>query len=87
MDEIRAAGAEGEGGQVIPNRRFTVTEQVGPFAVSVGFKQDHRGEWTIPFEVFVSERGKSGSELDGHLYEIGVAASALMQGKLRSGGG
>ena len=66
---------------MIPNRRLTVTEQIGPFAVSVGFKQDHQGEWTIPFEVFVSARGKSGSELDGHLYEIGVAASKMMQGK------
>lgn len=48
---------------------------------SVGFKQDHLGNWTIPFEVFVTARGKSGSELDGHLYEIGVAASKLMQGE------
>jgi len=77
--EERNAGAEGEGGQVIPARRFTVTEQVGPFAVSVGFKQDHLGNWTIPFEVFITARGKSGSELDGHLYEIGVRASKLMQ--------
>jgi hypothetical protein len=66
---------------MIPERRFTVTEQIGPFAVSVGFKQDNAGEWTIPFEVFITARGKSGSELDGHLYEIGVAASKLMQGE------
>lgn len=65
---------------MIPDRRFTVTEQVGPFAVSVGFKQDHLGNWTIPFEVFVTARGKSGTELDSHLYEIGVRASKLMQG-------
>lgn len=64
---------------MIPDRRYTVTEQIGPFAVSVGFKQDHLGNWTIPFEVFITARGKSGSELDGHLYEIGVAASKLMQ--------
>lgn len=66
---------------MIPPRRFTTTEQVGPFAVSVGFKQDHMGEWTIPFEVFVTARGKSGTELDGHLYEIGIAASKMMQNK------
>lgn len=65
---------------MIPDRRYTVTEQVGPFAVSVGFMQDHLGNWTIPFEVFITARGKSGSELDGHLYEIGVRASKLMQG-------
>ena len=66
---------------MIPDRRFTVTEQIGPFAVSVGFKQDHLGEWTIPFEVFVTARGKSGTELDDHLYEIGLRASKLMQGE------
>lgn len=66
---------------MIPTRRATITQQIGPFAVSVGFKQDHMGEWTVPFEVFISARGKSGSELDGHLYEIGVAASKLMQGE------
>jgi len=63
----------------IPTRRLTITNQVGPFAVSVGFKQDHTGSWTVPFEVFVTARGKSGTELDGHLYEIGVAASKIMQ--------
>lgn len=81
MGKAWGAGTEGEGGQMIPDRRYTVTEQIGPFAVSVGFKQDHTGAWTIPFEVFVSARGKSGSELDNHLYEIGVAASKLMQGE------
>jgi len=63
----------------IPTRRLTITEQVGPFTVAVGFKQDHTGAWTVPFEVFVTARGKSGTELDGHLYEIGVAASKIMQ--------
>lgn len=64
---------------MIPDRRYTVTEQIGPFAVSVGFKQDHLGNWTIPFEVFITARGKSGTELDDHLYELGVRASKLMQ--------
>ena len=66
---------------MIPDRRFTETQQIGPFAVSVGFRQDHLGNWTIPFEVFITARGKSGSELDDHLYEIGVAASKMMQGE------
>ena len=65
----------------VPKRRLCVTEQVGPFAVSVGFTQDHTGEWTVPCEVFVTARGKSGTELDAHLYDIGVKASKLMQGK------
>lgn len=65
----------------LPKRRLCVTEQVGPFAVSVGFIQDHAGEWSIPCEVFVTARGKSGTELDGHLYDIGVKVSKLMQAK------
>lgn len=65
----------------LPKRRLCVTEQVGPFAVSVGFIQDHNGEWTVPCEVFVQARGKTGTELDGYLYEIGVKASKLMQAK------
>jgi hypothetical protein len=28
---------------MIPARRLTITEQVGPFTVAVGFKQDHTG--------------------------------------------
>jgi hypothetical protein len=65
----------------LTNRRLCVTEQVGPFAVSVGFVQDAHGEWTIPCEVWVNARGKSGTELDGHLYEIGVLVSKLIQGE------
>jgi len=66
---------------MIPDRRFTKTQKVGPFAVSVGFTQDATGGWTVPCEVFVTVRGKIGSELDDHLYEIGVAASKMMQGE------
>jgi len=66
---------------MIPARRFSVTEQVGPFAVTVGFKQGPDGEWSVPFEVFITQRAKSGSELDDHLYELGVKASKLMQGE------
>ena len=72
-----------EGGQmsIAPNRRYSVNEQVGPFVVTVGFTCDHRGEWTVPFEAFVSARGRSGTELDDHLYEIGVRISKIMQGE------
>jgi len=65
----------------MPNRRFCVTEQIGPFSVSVGFVQGTQGEWDVPVEVFVTARGKSGTELDTHLYDIGVAASKIMQGE------
>ena len=65
----------------LPNRRLCITEQVGPFAVSVGFVPDGSGEWTVPAEVFITARGKSGTELDNHLYELGVSVSKLMQGE------
>lgn len=83
MDQEGAAKAQDTGGQVntAPNRRFSVNEQVGPFVVTVGFTQDHRGEWTVPFEAFISARGRSGTELDGHLYEVGIKLSKLMQGE------
>ncbi len=61
----------------LPNRRPCVHERVGPFIVSVGFDpRDGR-----PCEVFISKRAKCGTELDGHLYDLGVAASKLMQGE------
>lgn len=82
--EGQAQGKEAipEGSQMnAPNRRYSVNEQVGPFVISVGFTQDHRGEWTVPLEAFISARGRSGTELDDHLYEIGVRISKLMQGE------
>ena len=65
----------------LPSRRLCITEQIGPFAVSVGFTPDKDGEWTVPAEVFITARGKSGTELDNHLYELGVSVSKLMQGE------
>ena len=81
MDQTGQAEAKDQGREVkAPNRRFSVNEQVGPFVVTVGFTQDHRGDWTVPFEAFISARGRSGTELDEHLYNIGVQISHLMQG-------
>lgn len=59
---------------MIGNRRPCETASVGPFAVTVGF--DEAGK---PFEVFITSRGKSGTSLDGWLYELGVTASKIMQ--------
>ena len=61
---------------MIPNRRPCITETVGPFAVSVGFDP-----WGRAFEVFISARAKSGTELEQHLYDLGVTASKIMQGE------
>ncbi len=61
----------------IPARRHQISETVGPFVVSVGF-DPRDGK---PCEIFVTKRAKPGTELDGHLYELGVAASKIMQGK------
>lgn len=57
----------------LPNRRVCITSDVGPFAVSVGFNDGH------PCEVFVTKRGKSGTDLDDILYEMGVTISKIMQ--------
>jgi len=83
VDQEGQAQAKDTGGEVItaPNRRYSVNEQVGQFVATVGFTQDHTGAWTVPFEVFISARGRSGTELDEQLYEIGVRVSKLMQGE------
>ena len=63
----------------IPARRASVTESVKgdgfSFAVTVGFHPTYGS----PLEVFLTQRGKSGSPLEVTLYEIGVAASKMMQ--------
>ena len=59
----------------LPHRRETVTEDVGPFAVSVSFVEGR------PVEVFMTKRAKVGTELDEILYELGVRASKIMQGE------
>lgn len=83
MDQTGQAEAKDQGREVVkaPNRRFSVNEQVGPFVISVGFTQDHTGAWTVPFEAFISARGRSGTELDEYLYDVGVKISKLMQNK------
>lgn len=58
---------------MLPSRRRTVTENVGPFAVSISFVDGH------PCELFITKRAKSGTELEEHLYELGVTASKIMQ--------
>lgn len=57
----------------LPTRRRCENSDVGPFTVSVGFVAGH------PCEVFVTARGKSGTDLDDWLYELGVKASKIMQ--------
>lgn len=45
------------------------------FAVTVGFDP----QFGNPCEVFLTKRGKSGSDLETTLYELGVLASKIMQ--------
>ena len=63
-----------------PNRRPSITDEVigdgYEFAVTVGFDP----EFGNPCEVFMTKRGKSGTEL----YELGVLASKIMQENDRS---
>lgn len=61
----------------LPNRRHCVTHEIGPVAVSVGF--DPRNG--APCEVFFTKRMKTGTEIETLLYDIGVEASRIMQGK------
>ena len=62
-----------------PNRRPSITDEVRgegfELAVTVGFDPDFGN----PCEVFLTKRGKSGSELEATLYELGVLASKIMQ--------
>tara|TARA_Y100000310_G_scaffold224809_1_gene226685 strand:+ start:692 stop:979 length:288 start_codon:yes stop_codon:yes gene_type:complete len=67
-----------------PNRRPSITDEVVgdgyEFAVTVGFDP----EFGNPCEVFMTKRGKSGTELEATLYELGVLASKIMQENDRS---
>ncbi len=65
---------------MIPTRRPNYTTDVGPFSVTVSFMPDKRANDMCgrPVEVFISRRAKTGTELDDHLYQIGVEASRLM---------
>ena len=67
-----------------PNRRPSITDEVigdgYEFAVTVGFDP----EFGNPCEVFMTKRGKSGTELEATLYELGVLASKIMQENDRS---
>ena len=62
-----------------PHRRPSITDEVRgegfELAVTVGFDPDFGN----PCEVFLTKRGKSGSELEATLYELGVLASKIMQ--------
>ena len=67
-----------------PNRRTSFTDEVTgegyEFAVTVGFDP----AFGNACEVFLTKRGKSGTELEATLYELGVLASKMMQEKDRS---
>lgn len=69
----------------IPNRRPCITERVGKFAITVSFMPDRRAKDLCgqPIEVFVTKRGRSGTELEEDLYDLGATASRLMHKKWR----
>ena len=62
-----------------PTRRPSVTDEVVGdgfiLAVTVGFDPNFGN----PCEIFLTKRGKSGSQLETTLYELGVLASKIMQ--------
>lgn len=57
----------------IPNRRAAVTVTSGPLAATVSFVDGH------PFEVFFTARGKSGTDIDTLLSDLGIVISKAMQ--------
>ena len=59
----------------VPKRRHGIHERTMNFHFAGGFNK----EWQ-PVEVFITGRGKSGTDLDVELYELGVKISKLMQG-------
>ncbi len=61
----------------LPTRRELLSYEFGPFVMSVGFCPTTKQVC----EIWYSMRGKSGTELDGYLYEMGVTASKLIQGE------
>ena len=65
----------------LPSRRPCVTEEIGMgISVTVSFHP----ETMEPIEVFLSQRGKaSDNPMQEALYNLGVAASNLMQGEGR----
>jgi len=67
-----------------PNRRPSITAEVAgegfEFGVTVGFDPIFGN----PCEIFMTKRGKSGTELETTLYELGVLASKIMQDNDRS---
>lgn len=60
----------------IPNRLVCITTDIGPFAVTMSFVDGHA------VEMFMTDRGKSGTQLDDILYELGVTVSKMMQGEI-----
>ena len=69
----------------IPTRRPCITENVGPFAVTVSFMPDKRAKdlCGAPCEVFITKRARGGSWLDENQRLMGVVASKLMQHEWR----
>jgi len=67
----------------LPWRRPCLTEKVDGFAVTVSYDPRplfHEGR-AVPCEAFITNRAKSGSELEAHQVELSIAMSKMMQGE------
>ncbi len=64
----------------LPWRRPCITEKVDGFAVTVSYdpREMLKGR-IVPVECFITNRAKSGSELEEHQIKLGIAMSKLMQ--------
>jgi hypothetical protein len=62
-------------------RTLRIAEDSGPFVASVSFSFDKEtGKWSKPHSIFIESRGgKTGTELDDRLYDLGVKLTRILR--------
>ena len=67
--------------EVNANRTLRIGEESGPFVASVSFAFDKKtGKWSKPHAIFIESRGgKTGTELDDRLYDLGVKLTRILR--------
>jgi hypothetical protein len=63
------------------NRTLRIGEESGPFVASVSFSWNKQtGKWDKPHAIFIESRGgKTGTELDDRLYDLGVKLTRILR--------
>ncbi|NBW13426.1 MAG: hypothetical protein EBR82_36000 [Caulobacteraceae bacterium] len=66
------------------NRMLRLATDIGPFTLSASFAFNKvTGEWDVPDSFFIDARGKEGTEISGHLDEMGRQISRWAKGRDR----